>query len=153
MAIIINNEQNRIKISKELEKSLFELAAKILQAHGREEAEVGINLTDLEAIQRLNREYRGIDAPTDVLAFSLEEGEDENLRLPGPELLGDVVICVPRAHRQAREWGHSFAREILYLTAHGLLHLLGYDHQNEVDKRRMREKEEHFLAEIGHDEE
>ncbi len=150
MAIIINNEQNRIAIGKELEKSLGDLAARILQAHGREEAEVGLILTGWETIQRLNREYRGIDAPTDVLAFSLEEEEEENLPLPGPDLLGDVVICVPRAQEQAREYGHSFAREMLYLAAHGLLHLLGYDHQTEADKRRMREKEEQFLAEMGH---
>jgi|SRR5690554_3782073 len=146
MAIIINNEQNRITIDKELEKSLFNLAAKILKAHGREEAEVGITLTDSESMQRLNRDYRGIDAPTDVLSFSQEEGEEGNTGLPGPELLGDVVISVSRARGQAQEWGHSFAREILYLSAHGLLHLLGYDHQNEADKRRMREKEEQFLA-------
>ena len=151
MGVIINQETTEPRLNKATRDALLRIAQRVLEAYGREEAEVGITLTDEETIHRLNREWRGVDAPTDVLSFALDEGEpmpptgDDNL----PELLGDVVICLPIAFRQAAEYGHSRTREVLYLAVHGLLHLLGYDHQTPEEQRRMRQAEEEFLTAAG----
>ena len=152
MGVIINHEITEPRLNKETHHALVSIAQRVLIAYGREEAEVGITLTDEETIHQLNREWRGIDAPTDVLSFAL--AEEEQMEPTGenespPELLGDVVICLPIALRQAAEYGHSSTREILYLAVHGLLHLLGHDHQTTEEQRRMRSMEEEFLAEAG----
>lgn len=116
-------------------------------------------IVDEEEIQRLNREVRGIDRVTDVLSFpSLEgiKGEylvadeyadelDEEDRL----FLGSIVICETRARQQAEEYGHSYDRELYYLTVHGVLHCLGYDHETDEEKREMREKEEEVMQRLG----
>jgi len=151
MGVVINNDQEEIKVEDSLAASLVSLSEKILNFHGRGTAEAGIVLTDLETVHKLNRDYRNVDAPTDVLSFAMEEGDRAEVAGEGliPDLLGDVVICLPKAREQAAEFGHSFEREVLYLAAHGLLHLLGYDHTNEPERRRMRELEERFLSEEG----
>ncbi|NLY88275.1 MAG: rRNA maturation RNase YbeY [Firmicutes bacterium] len=152
MTVIINNRQRQVKIEKELEEALVRLAERVLSAHGKDRAEAGVTLVGEKKIQQLNRDYRGIDAPTDVLSFPMQEpGEIQTGE--EPEILGDVVICVPRAAAQARDFGHSFRRELFYLAVHGLLHLLGFDHENETEKRKMREKEEAFLSGVNGDEE
>lgn len=90
-------------------------------------------------MRSLNRRYRGIDRATDVLSFSQREGQFASIR---PDLLGDIVISVPAAVRQAKEQNHSLSREIERLLVHGLLHLLGYDHERgPAEARRMRRKE------------
>ncbi|MCX8073708.1 MAG: rRNA maturation RNase YbeY [Candidatus Binatia bacterium] len=107
------------------------------------EGEVCVQLVDDATIHALNRRYRGKDRPTDVLAFAAREGP----RVPGDEQwLGDIVISVETAERQAREHGHSLLREVHCLTVHGLLHLLGYDHERSAaEARRMRRKERWLL--------
>ncbi len=98
-------------------------------------------------MRSLNRRYRGIDRTTDVLSFSFREGPFGDLR---PEALGDIVISVPRAARQAREAGHHLNREIEILLIHGLVHLLGYDHERgPSEARRMRRRERQFLKRIS----
>ena len=152
MGVIINQEIGEPVLATETRAAIVSLAERVLGAYGREQAEVGVTLTDEETIHQLNREYRGVDAPTDVLSFALEEGDDEELTglaEPLPELLGDIVICLPFARCQAQEYGHSFTRELLYLVVHGLLHLLGHDHQQDNDRRRMRAEEEKFLMDEG----
>lgn len=114
--------------------------------------EVGLIFVDDEDIRELNARYRGLDRPTDVLSFGLREGEEPDEFVLPPDIearLGDIVISYPRAVSQAEEYGHSVAREVGYLFVHGLLHLLGYDHETEEDKAVMREKEESALAAIG----
>ena len=149
MKVIINNRQRQVKIEKELEKALACLAGEVLRAHGREGAEVGVTLVGEKMIQQLNRDYRGIDAPTDVLSFPMAEpGEPQAGE--EPELLGDVVICVPALWYKPGNLAIP-SGELLYLTVHGLLHLLGYDHENEAEKRKMREKEEAFLSGVNGD--
>lgn len=114
---------------------------------GPEEAEVSLMLVDDQRIHELNREYRGVDRPTDVLSFALqEETEEEPDSEFEDEMLGDIVISAQRAREQAEEFGHSFEREIVYLAVHGTLHLLGYDHEEEQDKQEMRSKEEEVMA-------
>lgn len=150
MEVIVNQEPEA-GLPEETIQAIVALAGRVLRAYGREKAEVGITLTDEATIHRLNRDYRGVDAPTDVLSFALDEGADEPVTEGEeiPDLLGDIVICLPYARRQAAEYGHPFNRELLYLTVHGLLHLLGHDHQTEEERRRMRAEEEKYLAEAG----
>ena len=112
--------------------------------------EVGVLLTDDETIQQLNRDYRQVDAPTDVLAFSMREGDDADIH---PELLGDVAISVPTACRQAVELGHSLAQELAFLALHGLLHLFGHDDATEEDARTMNDQTGDLLDALAASEE
>lgn len=115
--------------------------------------EISLSFVSLEEIHRLNRDYRGVDSPTDVLSFpmvddfaGLQEMYEDLGKLPDELLLGDVVICTDKALQQAEEYGHSKERELVYLFTHSVLHLLGYDHMEEEDKRRMRAREEEVMA-------
>ena len=112
--------------------------------------EVSVVLADDEYIHQLNHQYRGKDCPTDVLSFALNEGEEPEI-IDGPEvvLLGDIIISLETAARQAEEYGHSLERELAYLTVHGILHLLGYDHMLEDEKKEMRQEEEQILSFLG----
>ncbi|MDD3243623.1 MAG: rRNA maturation RNase YbeY [Eubacteriales bacterium] len=128
-----------------------------------EKARVGITVVDDEEIHRLNLEYRGVDRATDVLSFPMIEypagqvAKDVNWAdytldadpETGEILLGDIVISLPTAQRQAEEYGHPLSRELTYLAVHGLAHLLGYDHETEEDKAKMRACEETALAAAG----
>ena len=104
-------------------------------------------IVDEEKIHELNREYRGIDRPTDVITFALEDNEDivyEDFRL-----LGDIYICLEKVYSQAEEYDHSVSRELSFLTIHGFLHLLGYDHMNEDDEKIMFKRQEEILNDFG----
>ncbi|WP_019851217.1 MULTISPECIES: rRNA maturation RNase YbeY [Desulfitobacterium] len=120
-------------------------------SNGPEEAEVSLTLVNDARIHELNRDYRGVDRPTDVLSFALqEETEDEPDILDyEDDLLGDIIISVERARNQATDYGHSFERELVYLAVHGTLHLLGYDHMEEEEKGKMRQQEEAVMSQIG----
>ncbi len=114
------------------------------------QTEVSVVLGNDQYIHELNRQYRGKDCPTDVLSFALNEGEEpEVIDAPGEVLLGDIIISLETATRQAEEYGHSLERELAYLTVHGILHLLGYDHMTEEEKSEMREEEEYVLSLLG----
>lgn len=133
---------------------LLEKAANAVLAHfGIEDAEVSVVLGDDEMLHELNRTWRNVDAPTDVLSFALEEqSADEpshELAEDEPRLLGDVVISLTRAKTQAAEYGHALSRELAFLTVHGVLHLLGFDHDEEGERREMRACEEAILAAPG----
>ena len=109
-------------------------AEAMLHALHRTDAELSVLLCSDEIIHTLNRDFRHKDAPTDVLGFAMNEGEAPRVQT---HLLGDVVISLPTARRQAADHGRSIASEVRWLLAHGLLHLLGFDHQNFEDYRRM----------------
>jgi probable rRNA maturation factor len=115
-----------------------------------EDVEVGVLWADDAYIRTLNREYRGKDCATDVLSFAMQdEGEDEPVLEDDPLaeiLLGDIVISLETAQRQAEEYGHDMDREISFLLVHGMLHLLGYDHGEESERQVMRQEEEKILA-------
>lgn len=112
-----------------------------------EDAEISVLICDGETIHELNRDYRHVDAPTDVLSFALNEGEDD---IPEEEkVLGDIVINLDRAVDQAKEFGHSKEREMAYLSVHGFLHILGYDHYDPEEKKAMRKAEEDILGACG----
>ena len=122
---------------------------------------MSITLTEPEEIKEMNRKYRNIDKATDVLSFPMFEKEEidnivqdslvENLEegLPKMDILGDIVISIPKVYEQAAEYGHSFERELSYMVVHGFYHLMGYDHMVEEDKKVMRAKEEVILNKLG----
>lgn len=136
----------------DVEALLIRVCQSALRHEGWEQAEVSLLITDDEGIHELNRTYRGVDAPTDVLSFPLiddDEGAvatDVGVEVPH---LGDIVISWQRAMAQAEEYGHSLEREFAFLSVHGLLHLLGYDHETEEEARVMRDHEEAILGRLG----
>lgn len=120
----------------------------VLRAVNEHGGELSVALVHDEEMHRLNRDWRGKDRTTDVLAFALREGEGTAVQEPG--LLGDVVVSIPTAARQAKERGHALDREIAELLAHGILHLLGYDHERSpAEARRMFREQRRVLAAIG----
>ena len=117
-------------------------------------AEVSVTFTDNEKIRKINNEFRGIDKPTDVLSFPLTDYEGADIPLADDPMgsLGDIVISLERAKEQAEEFGHSFEREIAFLTVHSTLHLLGYDHVNsEEEELDMRNRQSEVLKIMGLD--
>ncbi|WP_100406757.1 rRNA maturation RNase YbeY [Bacillus solitudinis] len=116
------------------------------------EVELSISFVDNKRIQEINRQYRDKDQPTDVISFALNEQDEEELDIVSedmPNVLGDIIISVPRIQEQATEYGHSFERELAFLTIHGFLHLLGYDHETEEEEKEMFSRQEEILAEYG----
>ena len=126
----INELLNFVVIKEKLENCLF-----------------NIILVDNDYIHKLNKEYRGIDRVTDVISFALEDSQDE-VKLDF-RVLGDIYISVDKAKDQAKEYGHSFLRELSFLTIHGLLHLLGYDHMTKEEEEIMFKKQDELLNEFG----
>mgnify|MGYP000638230076 FL=1 len=111
---------------------------------------VNVVLTNAKNIKSINKEHRGIDRETDVLSFPMfEKDEIANLDNTNEDILGDMVISIERVEEQAKEYGHSFERELAYMVVHSFYHLLGYDHMTEEDKKEMREKEENVLGILG----
>ena len=130
-------------------------AAMALRAEGVEKAIISVMLTDDEGIHRVNLAFRGVDRPTDVLSFPLNDltpgdfdaAECETDPETGAAMLGDMMISLPRCEEQGEELGHGFDREIMYLTVHSVLHLLGYDHVDEGEmKRQMRAREKFIMG-------
>ncbi|MFE0556185.1 rRNA maturation RNase YbeY [Paenibacillus sp. FSL W8-0187] len=155
-----NNEQEDFQISEELIALLEVILQKAGEAEGVTDGEVDLTFVDDEQIHELNREYRGIDRPTDVLSFAMNEITNDELEIiyeieegedleSVPDVLGDIIISVPRAKLQSEEYGHSLERELGFLFVHGFLHLLGYDHQDEASEAEMMGKQEAVLAEVG----
>jgi len=126
------------------------LIAQALELEGRSEGELTILITSDEQIQELNKRYRSVDAPTDVLSFGAMGNEGAFVTSPeASAYLGDIVVSYPRAAEQAQEYGHSVEEEIDLLAVHGFLHLLGYDHETEVERRAMWARQEHILKMRG----
>lgn len=135
MAIYLSNRQKALPInSGKLRRRLVRL----LKALGLSEADLSVTITDDESIRQINREYRGLDAPTNVLAFALEEGEP----MPGaPRVLGDVLISAETIMREAPPLGYSDAGMLYFYLIHGLLHLIGYDHELGPEEAARQEAE------------
>ena len=139
---------------KKIEK-LFEIAGQVL-GEDFSCANVSLNFVDENDIQRLNKQFRNVDKVTDVLSFpNLQKSADESLKnfesekMDGVLFLGDIVICKKKARAQAKEFGHSQKREICFLALHGLLHLLGFDHIDKADEKKMQGTAERILAQFG----
>ena len=156
--IIIENEQDEILISEEIESTIKTVIdASLAYENCDFDAEVSVTIVNNEAIREINRETRDIDRPTDVLSFPMlyfdENGDiiDSDYDMDGDVLvLGDIVISAERAKEQAEEFGHSFRREIAFLTVHSMLHLLGYDHVDDPEGEKiMFRKQEEILDKLG----
>jgi probable rRNA maturation factor len=132
--------------------ALRRLAVRVLRAEGvATPAEVGLVVTDDETVRELNHRYLGLDEPTDVLSFGHEPSIEPFVAPPdGVRRLGEVILSYPTAERQAQEAGHSAQDEAAHLVVHGLLHLLGYDHADREDERRMQAREEELLRRRAH---
>ena len=158
MSVLIENLQGKIYATEEIINLIEKVVELSLKLENFEIlSEVSITLVDNERIQEINNEHRLIDRPTDVLSFPMLdflEGKmiqtcgdfnfDENLLL-----LGDIVISVEMVKKQSEEYGHSFERELAFLTAHGVFHLLGYDHMEEEEEKIMMNKQEAVLLQLG----
>lgn len=140
----IFNETN-YNLEKETKK-IYELLAFALKREKLENVEFNIIFVDSDTIHEINKNYRHVDRVTDVISFALEDNETITL---DHRLLGDIYICVERAEEQAKEYGHSFLRELAFLSIHGLLHLLGYDHMEKEEEKIMFSKQEDILNEFG----
>ncbi|MFJ7933622.1 rRNA maturation RNase YbeY [Sporosarcina sp. NPDC096371] len=141
-----------------VDKKVEELIHKLLNHASAEEAltgelEVSVTFMTDQAIQQVNAEYRGKDVPTDVISFALEEMTEGEIAIVAkegmPTVLGDILISVETAIRQAEEYGHDINREIGFLALHGFLHLLGYDHMTEADETVMISRQKEILASFG----
>lgn len=158
MAVLIENLQSRFAVTDNINGLLNRAAELSLQLEKFSlPAEVSFLLVDNAKIREINHEYRNIDKPTDVLSFPLvemkdgeilsDEGDfdfDENLIL-----LGDIVISMDKVAEQAESYGHSFDRELTFLATHGMFHLMGYDHQDEEQEKRMMDRQEEVLRLMG----
>lgn len=116
------------------------------------EAEVSVTFVSNQEIKEINRNYRQQDRPTDVISFAMQEKVTDEVEIIGEDLplvLGDIVISVDKAKEQAEEYGHSLERELSFLSVHGFLHLLGYDHMNKEDETEMFRKQDDILDEFG----
>lgn len=145
LQIYFENVQERERVTYALKMLVRESILATLAYEGKEgHSEVSVTFTDNEGIRAINREYREIDAPTDVLSFPLfEEAE-------GTRMLGDIVLSLEKCRAQAEEFGHSFERECAFLTVHSTLHLLGYDHVNgEEEEQDMRARQTAIVKKMG----
>ena len=152
--IYFSNEQDRENVTPEL-RCLVKAAicAALSYEDFRKSAEISVTFTDNDGIQEINREQRNVDAPTDVLSFPIMSGDDSEAdtdRSNGAVMLGDIVLNHERARAQAAEFGHSYTREVAFLTVHSVLHLLGYDHlTSEEADRDMRARQDAVLDMMG----
>lgn len=126
---------------------LDSLIERVLTREKATDSVFSIIFVDNEKIHELNKQFRGVDRPTDVISFALEDAEEEFLSTI--RVLGDIYISIPKMQEQAKEYGHSEKRELAFLVVHGLLHLLGYDHQTEEEEKVMFQIQEEMLNEEG----
>ena len=150
--VTIQNRQKAVKVTPEMRKLIRLSCAAVLDNQGFSDlAEVVVTFVDDAEIKKLNNEFRSIDKSTDVLSFPLGEGGEYDLNPEtGAYSLGDVVISVEHAVAQSEEYGHSFERELSYLTVHSMLHLLGFDHVNGGEEAAlMRKTEEEVMTVLG----
>ena len=147
MIINFSDDQDEVQVPEKAIKLLKQGLQAVAKLHKLSaKTEVSVSLVNDEVIHVLNKDYRGIDRPTDVLSFALDEAEEpQEIGGPDTHLLGDIIISAETAVRQGKEYRHGLNRELVYLGVHSLLHLLGYDHMNKDDKAVMREEEEKAL--------
>ena len=140
---IVNELSQEIPELPELNQYINYLVEKL----SLEKCEFNIIIIDNEQIHKINKEYRGVDRPTDVISFALEDNPD--ITYTDFRLLGDIYISIEKCYEQAKEYNHSRLREISFLTTHGILHLLGYDHMNPEDEEKMFSLQKELLNNYG----
>ncbi|MCY7917718.1 rRNA maturation RNase YbeY [Bacillus vallismortis] len=153
MSLLIDIVDETGSVSEEMLKEVENLLQFAAEREGiQDQAEVSVTIVTNEDIQQINKEYRGKDAPTDVISFALEEEGEGEVEIVGaeiPPVLGDIIISVDRTREQAEEYNHSFKRELGFLAVHGFLHLLGYDHMTKEEEEEMFTKQKDLLDAYG----
>ena len=149
--VIISNSQKEVKIPTGLRMLVRRCCNAVLRMENFQgAAEVSVTFANNEQIHELNKMHRNVDAPTDVLSFPMgEDGKYDIDPATNAKILGDIVISMEKAVEQAERFGHTLQRDVGYLTAHSMLHLLGYDHEEPLEKVHMREKEELVMTQLG----
>ncbi len=149
--VVITNSQKKVQIPTGLRMLVRRCCTAVLKMEKFEgAAEISVTFVDNEQIKELNTQYRDKPIETDVLSFPMgSDGKYDTDPNTGAQILGDVVISMEKALEQSELFGHSFQREVGYLTAHSVLHLLGYDHMEPLEKVHMREKEELVMDMLG----
>ena len=162
MSVLIDNRQDKVTVDEAMEALVAQVVDKVLAYEEcEEEYEVSISFVENEEMRSLNNEYRSIDKETDVLSFPMVEFADDELEEEHEDeyededyideeiALGDIVISMEKVLEQSEEYGHSFNRELAFLLVHGMLHLLGYDHEDEITEKEMFDKQETILREMN----
>ena len=149
MNIIIGREPENISVEENIESEIIRAAELVGKLYGAENSELSVTLTDDEHIHELNKKFRGVDRPTDVLSFAFRESDEPEILTDEVEVLGDIIISLERAKFQAETYGHSYLREVIFLTVHGLLHLLGYDHIEESERLEMEREQDFVMSKLG----
>ena len=152
MTVLIDNRTD-FEITPETEKLFNDVITESLRYEEFDpQCEISLSIVNNNEIQEINKQYRNIDAPTDVLSFPLltfEEGEQADVNENDEIMLGDIIISIEKAISQAEEYGHGLKRELAFLTAHSMLHLMGYDHMEDDEREEMFEKQEAILNNLG----
>ncbi|MER0467294.1 rRNA maturation RNase YbeY [Bacillus cabrialesii subsp. cabrialesii] len=153
MGLLIDIVDETGSVPEEMLKEVENLLQFAAEREGvQDQAEVSVTIVTNEDIQQINKEYRGKDAPTDVISFALEEEGEGEIEIVGaeiPPVLGDIIISADRTREQAEEYNHSFKRELGFLAVHGFLHLLGYDHMTKEEEEEMFTKQKDLLDAYG----
>ena len=152
MDITINVDPETLELDEEIKHEIIRAVETMGDLYDAANCEVSITVTDDQRIHDLNRQYRGIDRPTDVLSFAFNESDEPEIIFDDEDhidTLGDIIVSIDRARAQAVEYGHSFKREIIFLIVHGMLHLLGYDHMEELERREMEAEQKFVMAELN----
>ncbi|WMJ76263.1 MULTISPECIES: rRNA maturation RNase YbeY [unclassified Sedimentibacter] len=142
--VLFDNRQDVMEITDENMKAIEKAVDAVLEEEGCEgDYEVSVSFVTNDEIKELNRDYRNVDSETDVLSFPMDDDE-----FNGVIILGDIVLSTQKIIEQANDFGHSLEREMLYLSVHSMLHLLGYDHMNASEKEEMRSKEKDIMKRL-----
>lgn len=149
MNTTISFEPDTLTVADDLLDEILRAADVVGELYGVENSELSVTLTDDEHIHALNKKFRGIDRATDVLSFAFRESDEPAIIGADFDILGDVIISLERAAIQAEEFGHTFLREVIFLEVHGLLHLLGYDHIEDDERREMEAEQRFIMDKLG----
>ena len=152
MEITLKTDPETLTVDDEIGSEIMRAVEFIGENYDAADCEVSITLTDDEHIHDLNRKYRGIDRPTDVLSFAFNESDEPEIIYDDEDhvdALGDIIVSLDRARAQSIEYGHSFKREVIFLIVHGMLHLLGYDHMEESDRLEMEAEQKFIMSELS----
>ena len=152
MTLLIDNRTD-FELTDEIKETLEKVCLKSLQYEEfNEDCEVSLSIVTNDEIHDINKQFRNIDSPTDVLSFpqlTFEEGEEADVNENGEIVLGDIIISIDRAKEQAEEYGHSLKRELAFLSVHSMLHLMGYDHMVPEEEEDMFRRQKEILIEAG----
>ncbi|MBD9220089.1 MAG: rRNA maturation RNase YbeY [Clostridiales bacterium] len=152
MTLLIDNRTD-FELTDEIKEMLEKVCLKSLQYEEfNEDCEISLSIVTNDEIHDINKQFRNIDSPTDVLSFpqlTFEEGEEADVNENGEIVLGDIIISIDRAKEQAEEYGHSLKRELAFLSVHSMLHLMGYDHMVPEEEEDMFRRQKEILIEAG----